>query len=169
MARQIDFERSHVCNACTCHSPYLLHMASTITSMNRPSVCPLLSATSGMTLADLHAYIDCTRSEMCVQWMLNASGMALDDLIASIESACLTQILHNYRIWCNRHLSGLNRCPVRLRALVDYLWHGSPIYMDISMYRCRDVRAWLLHASGMFLANIHGSIESHARYRGCIW
>ena len=35
--------------------------------LNRcPSAYPLLLATSGMTLADLHAYIDCTRFEMYV-------------------------------------------------------------------------------------------------------
>ena len=35
--------------------------------LNRcPSAYPLLLATSGMTLADLHAYIDCTCFEMYV-------------------------------------------------------------------------------------------------------
>ena len=43
--------------------------------------------------------------------MLNASGMTLHDLLAYIETACVTQILNNHRIWCNRHLRGLNRCP----------------------------------------------------------
>ena len=57
MARQIDFEGPHVCNACTWHSPYMVHMAPT--SMNRcPSACPLLLVAPGMTLADLHAFID---------------------------------------------------------------------------------------------------------------
>ena len=65
LARQVDFERPHVCNARTWHSPYLLQMASTINSMNRClSACPLLLVAPGMTLADLQAYIDFTRFEM---------------------------------------------------------------------------------------------------------
>ena len=67
LARQVDFERPHVCNACTWQSPYLLQMTSTINSMNRcPSACPLFLVASGMTLADLQAYIDFTRFEMYV-------------------------------------------------------------------------------------------------------
>ena len=51
--------------ACTWHSPYLLHMASTINSINRcPSACPLVLVAPGMTLADLQAYINFTRFEM---------------------------------------------------------------------------------------------------------
>ena len=42
--------------------------------------------------------------------MLNASDMTLDDLLASIDSACMIQILDNHRMRCNRHLRGLNRC-----------------------------------------------------------
>ena len=42
-------------------------MVHTINSMNRcPSACPLLLVASGMTLADVHAYVDFTRFEMYV-------------------------------------------------------------------------------------------------------
>ena len=33
LTHQVDFECPHVCNACIWHSPYLLHMASTIIAL----------------------------------------------------------------------------------------------------------------------------------------
>ena len=54
--------------------------------MNRcRSAYPPLLVTPGKVIADLHAYIDCTRFEMYVRaWMLNESGMTLADLHAPI-------------------------------------------------------------------------------------
>ena len=93
LTHQVDFECPHVCNACIWHSPYLLHMASTINSMNRcPSACPLLLVAPGMTLADLQAYIDLTRFEMYYTCM-NAQCVRHD----SRRYACIYPICMYYR------------------------------------------------------------------------
>ena len=124
MAQQID-ERPHVC---LCHSPYLLHMASTINCMNRcPSACPPLWVAPGMTLADLQRYIDFTRFGMYSTCM-DAQRVRHD----SRRFACIYRIcMHDTdtRIRCNRHLRGLNRC----RSAHPILWATSTL-ADFSAY-----------------------------------
>ena len=70
LARQVDLERPHVCNACAWHSLYLVHMASTNSTNRCPSACSLLLVATGMAPADFQGYIDFTRFEMYVHGRL---------------------------------------------------------------------------------------------------
>ena len=60
--------------------------------------------------SDLQAYIDLYTFRDVRARMLNSSDMTLADLLASIKSARMIQMLENHRILCNRNLSSLNRC-----------------------------------------------------------
>ena len=128
--------------------------------------------------------------------MLNASGMTRADLLASIESAFMIQVLDNHRIRCNRHLRGLNRCPsayplllvistlADVHAYIDCTRfemhvHGCSMhqawkladlhtYSDCTKYIFPDVRAWMLNASAMTLADLHASITLKLQIQGTI-
>ena len=139
MARQVDFEYPNVCNACTWHSPYLVHKAPTNGSLS-VGLPPLVGyprhACSRFTCRHRFHTIRDVRA-----WMLNAAGITLDDLYASIESACMIQRLDTHRIWCNRHPRGMN-----------------PF---------RSAYPFLLVTSGISLADSHVSIDS-AWFEMCV-
>ena len=84
--------------------------------------------------------------------MINASGMTLDDLFAYIESARVTQILDNHRIWFNRHICSLNRrsssYPILLVSLGMTLadLHAnidSIVWFEMYVHGCSMHQAWL--------------------------
>ena len=57
---------------------------------------------------------------------------------------------------------------VRLPALVGYLSHDSRRFTCIyRLYAFRDVRAWMLSASDMTLADLH-AYSDYARFQMCV-